>query len=62
MAQAYEVDREKERAKEVELEGHGEATRGHELHLNKLPSVFTRLLSPNSPNIRLGHKGLIVRW
>ena len=58
MAQAYEVDREKERAKGVEPGGHGEETCDLELHLNKLASVVTRLLSPNLPPTRLGHKGL----
>ena len=33
VVQAYEVVKINERAKEVKPDGHGEATRGHELHL-----------------------------
>jgi hypothetical protein len=32
VAQAYEVARIDKRTKEVKPDGHGEATRGHELH------------------------------
>jgi hypothetical protein len=38
VVQAYEVVRIDKRAKEVKPDGHGEATRGHEFHLNKLAS------------------------
>ena len=33
---AYKVVRISKQAKEVKLDGHGEATRSHELHLNEL--------------------------
>ena len=38
MVQAYEVVRIIKRTKVVEPDDHGEATRGHELHLNELAS------------------------
>jgi hypothetical protein len=38
MVQAYEVVRINKRAKEVKPDGHGEATRDHELHPNELAS------------------------
>ena len=52
MAQTYEVVRinkrtkENERAKEVEPDGHGEAIRGHELHLHELASVGSTMVVP----------------
>jgi len=52
MAQAYEVVRknkrtkENKRAKEVEPDGYGEATRGHELYLNKLCYVNSMMVVP----------------
>ena len=52
MAQAYEVDRmnkrakENEGAKEVEPDGHGKATHGHELYLNKLASINPMMVVP----------------
>ena len=52
MAQAYKVvrknkrDKENKRSKEVEPNGHGEATRGHELHLHKLASVNPTMVIP----------------
>ena len=52
MAQAYEVVRknkrtkENKRAEEVEPNGHGEATRGHELYLNELASVNSMMVVP----------------
>ena len=36
VVQSYEVVRINKRAKEVKPDGHGEATCGHELHLNEL--------------------------
>ena len=45
VVQAYEVVRISKRAKEVKPNGHGEATRGHELHLNELASIgFTKVV------------------
>jgi hypothetical protein len=38
VVQAYEVVRIDKRAKEVKPDGHDEATRGHEFHLNELDS------------------------
>ena len=38
VVQAYKVVRTNKRAKEVKPNGHGKATRGHELHLNELAS------------------------
>ena len=38
VVQAYEVVRINKRAKEVKPDDHGEATHGHELHLNELAS------------------------
>ena len=38
MVQAYKVVRINKREKEVKPNGHGEATHGHELHLNELAS------------------------
>jgi hypothetical protein len=49
--------KENERAKEVEPDGHGEATRGHELHLHELASVVPRLSFSSSPT-ELGHEWL----
>ena len=52
MAQAYEVVRknkrtkENKRAKEVEPDGHGEATRDHELFLHELTSVNSMMVVP----------------
>ena len=52
MAQAYEVVRmnkganENKRAKEVEPDGHGKATHGHELYLNKLASINPMMVVP----------------
>ena len=46
VAQAYEVVRKKRRAKEVEPDGHGEATRGHELYLHELASVSSTMVVP----------------
>jgi len=40
VAQSYEVARINTREKEVEPNGHGEGTRGHELHLHELASVI----------------------
>jgi len=36
VVQAYKVVRINKRAKVVKADGHGEATHGHELHLNEL--------------------------
>jgi hypothetical protein len=36
VVQAYEVVRINKRAKEVKADGHGEASHGHEFHLNEL--------------------------
>ena len=64
MAQAYEVVRKKrrakenERAKEVEPNRHGEATHGHELHLQELAFVVPRFVVPLILPTRLGHRGL----
>ena len=38
VVQEYGVVRISKQAKEVKADGHGEATRGHELHLNELAS------------------------
>ena len=46
VVQAYEVVRISNRAKEVKLDGHGEATRSHELHLNELASVGSTKVVP----------------
>ena len=52
MAQAYEVVRknkrtkENKRAKEVEPDGHGEATCGHELYQHELVSVNSMMVVP----------------
>jgi len=52
VAQAYGVVRmnkrtkENKRAKEEELDGHGEATRSHELYLNKLAFVNPTMVVP----------------
>jgi hypothetical protein len=52
VAQAYEVVRKNKRtkenkgAKEVEPDGHGEATRGHELYLHELASVNSMMVVP----------------
>ena len=58
VVQAYKVVRINKRAKEVEPNGHGEATRVHKLYLHELASVVPRLSSPNSPPTKLGHEGL----
>jgi hypothetical protein len=44
--------------KEVEPDGHGEVTRGHELNLHELSSVDIQRLSPNSYPNRVSHGGL----
>ena len=46
VVQTYEVVRINKRAKEVKLDGHGEATRSHELHLNELASVGSMKVVP----------------
>ena len=52
VAQAYKVVRSNKRTrankgeKEVEPEGHGEATRSHELYLNELASVNSMMVVP----------------
>ena len=46
VVQAYEVVRISKRAKEVKPDGHGEATRGHELHLNELASISSTMVIP----------------
>ena len=52
VAQAYEMVRKNKRAKEnkgakeVEPDGHGEATRGHELHLNELAFISPTMIVP----------------
>ena len=51
---------ENKRAKEVEPNGHGEPTRGHELYLNKLAFVNSAMVVPKFVSYRLGHDGLIV--
>jgi hypothetical protein len=38
VVQAYKVVRINKQAKEVKLDGHGEASQGDELHLNELTS------------------------
>ena len=43
---AYKVVRISKRAKEVKPNGHGEATRGHELHLNELAFVGSTKVVP----------------
>jgi hypothetical protein len=47
VVQAYEVARINKRTKEVKPDGHGEATRGHELH----PRVGIRLFHKGHPLI-----------
>ena len=59
VVQSYKVARKKIREKEVEPNGHGEASRDHELHLHELAPVVLRLSSPH-PSTRLGHIGLIA--
>ena len=52
VAQAYEMVRKNKRAKEnkgvkeVELDGHGEATHGHELNLHELAFVSSTMVVP----------------
>ena len=46
VVQAYEVVRINKRAKEVKPDGHGEATRGHEVHLNELASNSSMKVVP----------------
>ena len=46
VVQAYEVVRINKRAKEVKPDGHGEATRGHELYLNELASISPMMVIP----------------
>ena len=46
VVQAYEVVRIIKRTKVVEPDDHGEATRGHELHLNELASVSPMMVIP----------------
>ena len=46
VVQAYEVVRINKRAKEVKPDGHGEATRGHELHLNEFASISPTMVVP----------------
>jgi hypothetical protein len=60
VARTYEVARINTREKEIEPDGYGEATRGHELHLSELACVGPQSLVPNS-STGLGHEGLIVR-
>jgi hypothetical protein len=54
----YESVRTRTREKEVELDGHGEVTRGLEFNLHQLASVDIQRLSPNSYSNRVGHRGL----
>ena len=46
VVQAYEVVRINKRAKEVKPDGHGEATRGHELYLHELASISSMMIVP----------------
>jgi hypothetical protein len=46
VVQAYEMVSISKRAKEVKPDGHGEATRSYELHLNKLASVSPTIVVP----------------
>jgi hypothetical protein len=46
VAQAYEMVRKNKRAKDVETDGHGEVTHGHELYLNKLAFVNPTMVVP----------------
>ena len=46
VVQAYEVVRINKRAKELKLDGHGKATHGHELNLNKLASNSSTKVVP----------------
>jgi hypothetical protein len=46
VAQAYESVRTRMREKEVEPDGHGEATRGHELNLHELASLSSTANAP----------------
>ena len=46
VVQAYEVVRINKRAKEVKPDGHGEATRGHELYPNELAFVSPTMVVP----------------
>ena len=46
VVQTYEVVRINKRAKEVKPDGHGEATHGHELHLNELASISPTMVIP----------------
>jgi hypothetical protein len=48
----------KAKVKEVEPDGHSEATRGHMLYLHELASVDIQRLSPNSYPNRVGHGGV----
>ena len=53
-------NQESKRAKVVEPNGHGEATRGHELHLHESASINPMTVVPEFVSYRLGHDGLIV--
>ena len=46
VVQAYKVVRINKRAKVVKADGHGEATHGHELHLNELAFVSPTMVVP----------------
>ena len=46
VVQAYKVVRINKRAKDVKPDGHGEATHGHELHLNELASISPMMVIP----------------
>ena len=49
VAQAYEMvrkNKEQRRAKEVEPNGHGEVTHGHELNLHELAFVSSTMVVP----------------
>jgi hypothetical protein len=39
-------DQKRAKAKEVEPNGHSEATRGHKLHLNELPPISSTMVIP----------------
>ena len=52
--------KENKREKEVEPNGHGEGTHGHELHLHELASINPTMVIPLSVFYRLHHNRLIV--
>ena len=46
VVQAYKVVRINKQAKDVKPDGHGEATRSQELHLNELASISPTMVVP----------------